>query len=917
MLLEADIHISLSTPMSVLSVSDSIENLLGFKADAFLTGDVSLASCIHPNDQDIADELFSSDISTPSGTFNIRLRQANGLICCIKGHYTKKHDAVSNNIVLDLLLQDAKSLHKKQDEQAITSNFKAIMENTDDYIYFKDRNHVFTGASETLVSLTTPSKHWTDLLGQTDYDVFPEEYADIYYELEKQVFSGIHIAHDEQKILNNNSSTGWVDNRKYPIHNDSGEIVGLFGIARDITESKKKQEVIEHLLSEEIAILDNQLVGIVTVRDRKIIWANSAFESMLGYDKDELIGSETRQLYTNDEDYQFIGSAYADIKSKGVIKNELEFACKDGHHMWVDLRGTELLEDENESLWVFVDVTERKLSDLALAHSEEKFRTLFNSTHDAVMILDNMKFIDTNHAALLLFGCPDVETFRNMSPADISPPKQPCGTDSEILAKQQIELAIKNGNHSFEWVHKRIDTGEIFTAEVLISAMNLYGKTVVQGTVRDITERKRIENLLRKNEERLRLSQLYGRIGSWEYDFITNQSQCSDVVLQELGFPLTPNSSTWDDVFAAIHPEDRDHVDDVINQHIEKGTVLDVEYRIIDTQKKTLWMRTIGKVEFDSTNTPVKMFGTVQEITSQKEAQDNLRIAATAFETQEGMIVTDADSMIIKVNKAFTSITGYTSNDAIGKTPHILQSGQYDADFYKDMWVKIEQTGHWDGEVTNRHKNGHTYIERLTITAVKDADGIVTNYVGTHTDITERKLSEDKIIHLAFYDHLTHLANRRLLMDRLHHALAASARNGNQGALLFLDLDYFKDLNDTHGHDIGDILLQQVAERLTSCVREGDTVSRLGGDEFVVILENLDKDHTKAITQTKNVANKILTALGKPYQLAEHEYTSSTSIGATLFYDHLAGVEELLKQADTAMYQAKRNGRNALSFFDL
>ncbi len=300
---------------------------------------------------------------------------------------------------------------------------------------------------------------------------------------------------------------------------------------------------------------------------------------------------------------------------------------------------------------------------------------------------------------------------------------------------------------------------------------------------------------------------------------------------------------------------------------------------------------------------------------SRKTTAD-LRIAATAFESQEGMLVTDAHNAILRVNQAFTTVTGYTAEEVIGKNPSILGSGRHDANFYAAMWESINNAGTWEGEIWNRRKNGEVYPESLAITAVKDKNGLVTNYVATINDITVMKAAAEEIKNLAFYDPLTHLPNRRLLLDRLRQALAASGRSGKEGALLFIDLDNFKTLNDTLGHDIGDLLLQQVAQRLESCVREGDSVARLGGDEFVVMLEDLSGQSLEAAEQTEAVGEKILATLRHPYQLDGNEFRSTSSIGATLFIDHKQPIENLLKQADIAMYQAKKAGRNALRFFD-
>ena len=305
-----------------------------------------------------------------------------------------------------------------------------------------------------------------------------------------------------------------------------------------------------------------------------------------------------------------------------------------------------------------------------------------------------------------------------------------------------------------------------------------------------------------------------------------------------------------------------------------------------------------------------------RDITDLKHIEEQLRIAATVFESNEGMLVTDANQVIIRGNRAFTLISGYTTEEVIGKTQSMFNSGRQDDKFFSRMWETIRNTGSWQGEVWNRRKSGEIFPEFLTITAVKDPSGIVTNYVTTFQDITKSKAAEDEIKNLAFNDPLTHLPNRRLLTDRLQQAISSCIRTGKEAALLFIDLDNFKTLNDTLGHDIGDLLLQQVAQRLGTCVREVDTVARLGGDEFVVILEDLSGLTIEAAAQTKVVGEKILSTLNLPYQLSKHECHNTPSIGVTLFNGDNVAIDELFKQADIAMYQAKKAGRNSLRFFD-
>ncbi len=306
----------------------------------------------------------------------------------------------------------------------------------------------------------------------------------------------------------------------------------------------------------------------------------------------------------------------------------------------------------------------------------------------------------------------------------------------------------------------------------------------------------------------------------------------------------------------------------------------------------------------------------IRDITERKQIEAEQRIAAVAFESQECIVVTDAATVILRVNRTFIESTGYTAEEAIGKKMDLLKSDRQDAAFYDAMWACIRSTGSWRGEIWNRRKNGEVYLDWLVITAVKGTDGTITNYVGTLTDITERKVAEKQIHNLAFYDTLTQLPNRRLLVDRLNHALVSNLRNKRQGALLFIDLDNFKILNDLHGHDTGDLLLIEAAARLKACIREDDTAARLGGDEFVVLLEDLDPDEPTAATQAEAVGEKILLALGQPYLLDSHEYNSTASIGATLLRGPLRTTDEMLRRADVGLYQAKAGGRNTLRFFD-
>jgi len=319
---------------------------------------------------------------------------------------------------------------------------------------------------------------------------------------------------------------------------------------------------------------------------------------------------------------------------------------------------------------------------------------------------------------------------------------------------------------------------------------------------------------------------------------------------------------------------------------------------------------------FDGQGAVMGLCGYSTNVTALRRADEALRLTATIFESQEGMLVTDPERRILKANRAVHRMTGYPEGELLGMEFTRLQSGRSDAAFYQDVWEAVAATGQWAGEMWVQRKSGENYPAWVNIAAVHAPAGEITHYVSTQMDISERKAAEEEIRTLAYYDALTGLPNRRLMSDRLQRSLANSARSGMGGALLVVDLDNFKDLNDTLGHEIGDELLRQVGERLEQCTRRSDTVARLGGDEFVLLLEGLNSDPRKAATEAQRVADTVLHMLGQTFTLGERAYHTSCSIGVVLYTDAANSPEELLKRGDLAMYEAKAQGRNTLRFFD-
>ncbi|MGZ5052119.1 MAG: EAL domain-containing protein [Methylobacter sp.] len=400
----------------------------------------------------------------------------------------------------------------------------------------------------------------------------------------------------------------------------------------------------------------------------------------------------------------------------------------------------------------------------------------------------------------------------------------------------------------------------------------------------------------------------------WVWDWnIRDRVLKLDADLVGLCSLLPPETITIDWFNAQIHPDDLPRIKQAQSTLLcDQQLNCRVEFRLRTANGNYRWIHSQGQIiERDSQGNPVRMIGTQTDITERKQAELELQISAVAFESQEGIMVTDADNNILRVNHAFSQITGYSAEEVINQNPRILKSGLQDHTFYEAMWKSIKLTGNWEGQIWNRRKNGDIYPELITITAVKNSDNIVTNYVAVFNDITLTQAATAEIERLAFYDPLTSLPNRRLLMDRLQHSIHVDRRDGKQLALLMLDLDRFKAVNDSLGHLAGDDLLQQVAGRISSRLREVDMVARLGGDEFVILLECIAQPEDAA-----QVAEDIIAELSKQFCLSQHDNVQiGASVGISLYPQHGDNPEILMDHADAALYQAKDAGRGCFAYF--
>jgi diguanylate cyclase (GGDEF)-like protein/PAS domain S-box-containing protein len=649
-------------------------------------------------------------------------------------------------------------------------------------------------------------------------------------------------------------------------------------------------------------------------RDSRYLGCNSVFAIDVGASSpQEVIGKDDQQLRWHEQAGQYrIDDLQVMESNTPRIGYEESRTRPDGQVIWLRTSKLPLRNAAGEAIGivgVYQDITERKRIEYELQLAQtaiDKSKTAFFwMNKEGAVVSAN------DHACRNLGYTRDELIGKHIWDFD---PKFRAQDWPRTWEKQK-----RLGVVVLESVHRRKD-GQDFPIEVTGHYIVHNGKEHAFAIVKDISERKRADAALHQSEERLQQAVGVSDIGIFDHDHRTDTIYWSPEQRRTYGWD-SEEPVTLEKYFASVYAEDLERIEEAVQRaHDPAGDgTFDVEHRIVRRDGEIRWVTNRARTFFEKegvTLRPVRTVGAVADITERKRAEQELRIAATAFESREGLIITDERGVILRVNQAFRDLTGYSAEEAIGMNPSMLRSGRHDAKFFQEMWQAIARDGHWQGEVWNRRKSGEEFPEWLSITSVRNAQGKITNYVGNFSDISEKKAAEEEIRNLAFFDSLTKLPNRRLLVDRLQHALATSARSGVFGAVLFIDLDNFKGLNDTKGHATGDELLLEVSRRLTAVVRASDTVARLGGDEFVVVLDQVHEERDQAATNAKIVGNKILSALRHPCVLQGQQYVNSASIGISLFRGNEDKLEDLLRRADTAMYEAKKAGRNTLQFFD-
>jgi diguanylate cyclase (GGDEF)-like protein/PAS domain S-box-containing protein len=468
--------------------------------------------------------------------------------------------------------------------------------------------------------------------------------------------------------------------------------------------------------------------------------------------------------------------------------------------------------------------------------------------------------------------------------------------------KSEVDLAVQQAHVEYAKA-RRLTSLLIGLAVAVALAIALYVTYETSGDVRRSVQR---------NEERMRMAMEAAKIGFWDWDVIRDKQVWSDSCKTLLG--LSPDSAAnFQVLLNSVHPDDREMMKDQIDTAIQKKRDYGSEFRVVWPDGSVHWQAARGRAFYDQTGRTTRMAGIAMDIDERKRAEERLYLQAATLEVAaNAIVITDSRGTIESVNNAFTTLTGYSKEEALGKNPRLLKSGKQPEGFYGNLWSTITSGKVWQGEIVNRRKDGTTYTEEMTITPVTQGVGktTYTRFVAIKQDITQRKVAEKQVELLAYYDALTGLPNRTLLQDRLAKALAVARRRKEKLALLFLDLDGFKNINDSFGHSVGDLVLQEVSERLKKWGREQDTVARVGGDEFIIVLSGV-KDISDAAVATE----RLMDAMTAVFNVQGHFLNIGCSIGISIFPEDGADSETLIKNADAAMYSAKTNGRNDFKFF--
>ncbi|WP_428609561.1 PAS domain S-box protein [Sedimenticola sp.] len=692
----------------------------------------------------------------------------------------------------------------------------------------------------------------------------------------------------------------------------------LICVVRNITDQYQAQKALAHSEQRFRTIFEQAAVGVALVESKsgRFLRINQRFCDMLGYSMEEMADNKTFHEITHPDDLQQDLDNMARLLS-GDIKDfstEKRYCHQDGSIVWVNLTVSPTWH-ENETpvshIAVVVDITKRKQAEVALQENEHRLRTLINATPDIICFKDGEgRWLEANDADLELFSLADV-AYRGKTDLELAEYTAPLYRDAFQACEASDEQAWQNTGISRgeevipkpDGTHKVYDVIKVPLREESGQRKGL----IVLG--RDITERKQAElQLARANGEWTQaMNQFDGAV--YLLDMQQHLLRANKAFYQITG--LDPAQSPGRPIVDLMHPQgDNAHCPVCQALAAKKETLITLEANDphnIDGRPVEVSLKLIR----DESRQETGMLISMHDLSHSRHVEERLRLAASVFDnTDEGILITDTHGTIVEVNRACSDILGYSREELIGSNPSLFKSGRHDKSFFRDLWHALHETGRWRGELWNRRKSGELFPEWQTISSVVDGRGRLTHYVGVFSDISHIKRSQAQLDHMGHHDALTDLPNRLLLNERLEQAIKHAERHDSQLAVIFIDLDNFKHINDSLGHPAGDQLLQDVAGKLLEMVRQDDTVARIGGDEFVLLLEDIGKPENAGLA-----AQKLTSIFQHPYKLGDQEVRVTASLGICISPQDGKDPATLLRNADSAMYRAKEEGRNNYQFY--
>ncbi len=788
---------------------------------------------------------------------------------------------------------------RKQAEAEIKQQqafIRLVVDSVPNLIFIKDRLGNFIFVNQPVADLFGLSVE--KLICQENNE--PEYLAHFFTPVDQEVIENQSEVTIEASYLNTQGKQFHFHIVKKAFLQANGETLVL-SVGTDITERKQQEQALKLSEARYRAIIQDQTDLICRfLPDGTLTFVNQAYCDYFGQSETQLLGQPFTLIMSMENKPRFDQRLAHLTPISPVIVGEYSVHLPNGGirwHQWIDRAMFNTQGQIIEYQAVGRDITQRKQAEEALRQSEERLRIITSAAPVILFAIDNKGiFTFLRGKALQVFNLVDDELVgQSIFNTFVYLPKQ-LEDFHRVLAGETVTTLIQLPQFILE-----TKLTPLYDEE-----QNVIGAI---GVAVDISERYQLENRLKDTVAELKTildNSVVGIAYLKSGIFIRVNNKLEDL----LGFS---HNELYGLPFSTIYPsyEDYQRMENQAYQLFKQYKEYRAEQLIQTRDGKIFWSRIVGKA-VDANDLTKGTIWIMEDISVQKEAQQHLRLTAVIFETSANAImVTDLKSRILRVNPAFTKITGFTLKEVYGRKTSCLSSGQHNKSYYEKMWQQIKQTNHWQGEIWNRKKTGEVYVAWLSISAITNDKGIPTQYMAILTDISSLQEDIQQVRYLANYDSLTRLPNRLLFHDNLLQAQKWANRNKRLFALLFIDLDGFKPVNDTLGHAIGDQLLQGVAQRLQNCIRETDTIARLGGDEFTIILNNIKRPQDAA-----KAASHILQHLQKPFQLSGNIVNIAASIGISLYPYNTKEVDNLIKQADKAMYEAKHAGKGRYCFYD-